>query len=65
MEKIEEFLAFKKLLLFGSHSVGKTSLTKSLERGVSTEESQNIEGKKINYYNYFYRCNSKKNRSAY
>ena len=38
MEKIEEFLSFKKLLLFGSHSSGKTSLTKSIEKGVSSEE---------------------------
>ena len=61
MEKIEEFLTFKKLLLFGSFGVGKTSLSKSLEKGVPTEESQSTDGKKIYYYNIFYRCNSKKN----
>ena len=47
MEKIEEFLSFKKLLLFGSHSSGKTSLTKSIEKGVSTEESQTTDSKKL------------------
>ena len=61
MEKIEEFLTFKQLLLFGSHGVGKTSLSKSLEKGVPTEESQSTDGTKIYYYNIFYRCNSKKN----
>ena len=47
MEKIEEFLSFKKLLLFGSHSSGKTSLTKSIEKVVSTEESQKTDCKKL------------------
>ena len=45
MEKIEEFISYKKLLLFGSHGSGKTSLTKSIEKGVSEENSQSLEGK--------------------
>ena len=48
MEKIEEFLSFKKLLLFGSHNSGKTSLTKSMEKGAFTDESQTTDSKKIN-----------------
>ena len=47
MEKIEEFLSFKKLLLFGSHNTGKTSLTKSIEKGVSTDETQTTDSKKL------------------
>ena len=45
MKKIEEFISYKKLLLFGSHRSGKTSLTKSIEKGVSEENSQSLEGK--------------------
>ena len=45
MEKIEEYISYKKLLLFGSHGAGKTSLTNSLEKDVSENNSQSLEGK--------------------
>lgn len=45
MEEIEEFISYKKLLLFGSHGSGKTSLTKSIEKGVPEENSQSLESK--------------------
>ena len=45
MEEIEEFISYKKLLLFGSHGAGKTSLTKSIEKGVPEENSQSLESK--------------------
>lgn len=41
MEKMEEFISFKKLLLFGSHGAGKTSLSRVLEKDVSQNRSKN------------------------
>lgn len=51
MEKIEEFLSFKKLLLFGSHNSGKTSLTKSIEKGNFSEDITHSESRKFMNYN--------------
>jgi len=44
MDKIEEFISYKKILLFGTDKAGKTSLTKCIEKGVS-DESQKEDGK--------------------
>ena len=51
MEKMEEFISFKKLLLFGSHGAGKTSLTRSLEKDASQDDSQS-KNRKI-YQNFY------------
>ena len=51
MEKIEEFISYKKMLLFGSYGSGKTSLTKSIEKDVSEDDSQIKDGK--NYLNLY------------
>ena len=47
MDKIEEYISYKKILLFGSCGSGKTSLTKSIEKGVSTDETQTTDSKKL------------------
>ena len=39
MNKIEEFISYKKILLFGSCGSGKTSLTKSIEKDISDESN--------------------------
>lgn len=46
MDKGQVFLSYKKLLVFGADGSGKSSLTKSLERGAFTEESDSENGKK-------------------
>lgn len=39
MEKSPEYISYKKVLIFGAVGVGKTTLTKSIETGVFSEES--------------------------
>ena len=45
MENGPEFVSYKKLLIFGTESVGKTTLTKSMEKGAFTNESHTENGK--------------------
>ena len=40
-----EFVSYKKLLLFGTEGSGKTSLTKSFEKGTFTNEAHSDNGK--------------------
>ena len=47
MENGPEFVSYKKLLIFGTESVGKTTLTKSMEKGAFTNESHTENGKLI------------------
>ena len=47
MENSLEFVSYKKVIIFGAESVGKTTLTKSIEKGVFTNESHSEQGKYI------------------
>jgi tRNA A37 threonylcarbamoyladenosine biosynthesis protein TsaE len=40
-----EFTSYKKVLIFGSLGTGKTTLTKSIEKGVFSQESHTDNGK--------------------
>ena len=42
-----KFISYKKVLVFGATETGKTTLTKSIEKGVFTEESHTENGKLI------------------
>lgn len=44
MENATEFISYKKVLVFGTLGVGKTSLTKSIEKGIFTNESHTENG---------------------
>ena len=44
MESPIKYASYKKLLIFGTESSGKTSLTKRLEKGSFTEESHSENG---------------------
>ena len=44
MDNGPEFVSYKKLLIFGTEGVGKTSLTKSIEKGTFTNESHTENG---------------------
>lgn len=44
MENSPEFISYKKLIIFGTESVGKTTLTKSIEKGVFTNETHTENG---------------------
>ena len=45
MDKAQEFIAYKKLLIFGAIKSGKSSLTKSLENLSFSEECESDLGK--------------------
>ncbi len=47
MEGSTEFVSYKKVLVFGAAGTGKSTLTKSIEKGVFTEESHTENGKLI------------------
>lgn len=47
MDKTQEFISYKKLIIFGAEKVGKTSLIKSLE-GLAF--SENLESDKGNFF---------------
>jgi len=47
MDNSPEFVSYKKVIIFGSEGVGKTTLTKSIEKGVFTNESHSEQGKYI------------------
>jgi GTPase SAR1 family protein len=62
MEISEEFISYKKILLFGSQGSGKSSLIKSIEKDISEEESPYANGKILNFILYIiYRNKSEKN----
>ena len=44
MDNVPEFVSYKKLLIFGTEGVGKTSLTKSIEKGAFTDETHTENG---------------------
>lgn len=44
MENSPVFVSYKKVLVFGTEGVGKTSLTKSIEKGAFTNESHTENG---------------------
>ena len=44
MDNVPEFVSYKKLLIFGSEGVGKTTLTKSIEKGTFSNESHTENG---------------------
>ncbi len=52
MESPIKYASYKKLLIFGTESSGKTSLTKRLERGTFTEEFPSENGNI--FFNYFF-----------
>lgn len=49
MDNQAEFVSYKKVLVFGTLGVGKTSLTKSIEKGIFTNESHTENGNPIIY----------------
>ena len=51
MENLPEFVSYKKLVVFGAVGVGKTTLTKSIEKGTFSEEITPSENRKFIYYN--------------
>ena len=44
MDNAPQFVSYKKLLIFGTEGVGKTTLTKSIEKGAFTNESHTENG---------------------
>ncbi len=53
MENSPEFISYKKLIVFGAEGVGKTTLTKSIEKGTFSEDITHSENRKIIYF-YIY-----------
>jgi GTPase SAR1 family protein len=49
MDKSEEYIAYKKLIIFGAKKSGKTSITKSLENLSFSEDYDTDSGKFKNY----------------
>lgn len=45
MDKAQEFIAYKKLIIFGAQKSGKSSLTKSLENLSFSEDCDSDQGK--------------------
>ena len=45
MENTPEFVSYKKLIIFGAEGSGKTSLTKTFEKGTFTNETHSENGK--------------------
>lgn len=50
MENSPEFISYKKLLVFGAEGVGKTTLTKSIEKGTFSEDITHSENRKFIYF---------------
>ena len=51
MENLPQYNSYKKLIVFGAIGVGKTTLTKSIEKGTFSEEITPSENRKFIYYN--------------
>lgn len=51
METSQDFVSYKKVLVFGSEGTGKTSLTKKLEQDLFENESHTQDGKIKLIYN--------------
>jgi GTPase SAR1 family protein len=49
MEHSPEFVSYKKVIVFGAEGSGKTTLTKSIEKGSFSEETH-TENSKHNLY---------------
>ena len=45
MDKVQEYISYKKLIVFGAKKSGKSSLTKSLENLSFTEDCESDQGK--------------------
>ena len=58
MENTPEFVSYKKVLVFGSEGSGKTSLTKTFEKGSFTQETHTENGKLSNFIIIYYIKNS-------
>ena len=53
-EKANEYVSYKKLLIYGAKNSGKTTVAKSFNDINSFEIDEEINGKKYNkFYNYF------------
>lgn len=52
MDNAPEFVSYKKLLIFGTEGSGKTTLSKSLEKGTFSNETHTENGK-LKYYIIF------------
>ena len=48
MEGSPEFVSYKKVVVFGAVATGKTTLTKSIEKGVFTNETHTENSKILN-----------------
>ena len=53
MENAPEFVSYKKLLIFGTEGAGKTTLSKSLEKGTFSNETHTENGN-LKYYIIFF-----------
>jgi GTPase SAR1 family protein len=51
MENLPEFISYKKLVVFGAVGVGKTTLTKSIEKGNFSEDITHSENRKFIHSN--------------
>ena len=51
MENSPDFISYKKLIVFGAVGVGKTTLTKSIEKGNFSEDITHSENCKFLHYN--------------
>ena len=49
MENTPEFVSYKKVIIFGVEGSGKTSLTKTFEKGSFTQETHTENGKLLNF----------------
>ncbi len=63
MENSPEFVSYKKVLVFGATGTGKTTLSKYIEKGKFTEETQSENGKKY-IFNFSF-INSRRNNESF
>ena len=58
MKNAPEFVSYKKVIIFGTEDSGKTSLTKTFEKGSFTEETHTDNGKLLKFIIKLYFKNS-------